>query len=479
MSCLLKFHKRRSAAANARNEEQLSEAYSRCVVLTHKDLAVFPSVQGMQFLLGCISKFISDARLVRQSSNTLSIDSIMSSISSTSLSDHLAILRRDLVAHFIDYLFKQPASLTASGSTGFIEHRIGHIPAPPEQSEPATRLENVKAVIKFISSHLLPSLPLSERQAFTRSLLKPVNASLLNNLLIPSLPTSFDKLHAFVEFTQKALDFEEEIIVGALGGDTNDRPIQTWVDGLAGHYERQRRKLLLERSRDILTAAIGDVTFIVEVEVSPSNPEVVPVQDDETSDNSTKSVVKEPEPELSPIKDDAWGFDDDDTMPAEETDGWGFDDDIPESPTVAEPEHILEPSVTSKTSVTAVESTVNGEKVTSADPWGLDDEDETTAPEEETAWDDPWDDPVEQPEEDLKPPPPSISVSTPVSSPPPKIATRLEKAASKGKKAVNGAGSTTSIHGSVVPPVESHVPVQPSPAFSTAFAHKADTSAPS
>ncbi|GLB41696.1 putative centromere/kinetochore Zw10 [Lyophyllum shimeji] len=411
--------KRRFRAAKARNEEQLSDAYTRGVIISHHEFIVHPSVQ------------------VRQSATVLTLESILVSLSPSSLSNHLTTLRRDLTNHFIDYISKQPAeALTTSNDPA--EHSFALVPSPPNEEIPSARLVTLSAFFTFLSTHVCSCLPPSQASPFIGSLCKPTTTSLLNNLLIPSLPSSYEHLPSFLELLQRAVAFEDEIVVGLLGNDTNDRPVKAWADGVSGHYERQRRLLILDRSRDtIIASADRSDTFVVEVDAVPEPmPTVVAVQEDPIS------PVVPTQDEISPVKDDAWGFDDDVNATHEslavDEDGWGFDEVMPDEPepTPAPPAQLAEPSPSPEI--------MNGDdEPDPAEAWGWNDDNGDAPPAEETAWDDPWGDEPEpsaseSPTDSRPPPAPSIS------SPPPKVATRLEKAANKGRKQhVNGTSSAT------------------------------------
>ncbi|KAG5647875.1 hypothetical protein DXG03_007799 [Asterophora parasitica] len=463
--------RRKFRAAQARNEEQLSEAYTRSVSCSPREFIVQPSVQ------------------VRDSDAVLSLPSILASLSANSLSNHLATLRRDLTNQFIDYILKQPAAATAS--SGALEHKFCLTPSPPNEDIRTSRLENLSTLFTFLSAHLLSCLPSSQTTLFKRSLSKPTTTSLLNNLLIPSLPSSYELLPPFLELLQRAIAFEDEIIVGLLGNDTNDRPVQAWADGVSGHYERQRRMQILDRSRETITAwADHSDTFVVEIDVAPASqpaPIVVPVQEEDDSpakedawgfdEEPTPAVAPTEEEAISPVKEDAWGLNEDVTSSndgnlAVEEDGWGFDDEI--LPDEAEAEQEPPHRDTKPVEPSSSPEIINGDD-DEADPseaWGWNEDDDADAPPaEETAWDDPWGDAPEPvpklPKETRPPPAPSIAS--------PKVATRLEKAAKKGKKhQIDGSDSplTSSMAPSPVPsfeispPESSFATSSKSPAFS-------------
>ncbi|KIK61807.1 hypothetical protein GYMLUDRAFT_42852 [Collybiopsis luxurians FD-317 M1] len=415
--------KRKFNASKARTQDQLSDAYTRCVQITPLELTVAPSAQ------------------VRQSERTLLLPDILSSLSSSSLDDHLNTLRRDITTHYIDSLLVQPMSVLEE------DYKITCVPSPPNDEVMSLRIENLSRTLQFLSNRLLNHLPTPKKSSFLRSLCKPVVSSVLNNLLIPTLPSSFDHLPSFLELLKSAVMFEETCIIGLLGNDASDTPIKGWGDGVGGHYERQRRILILDSCRSkILEPDNFADTFVVEVEVDVAKvapePEIVPVQEEAPEDADadawgldedavlTSSTTKADEdgwgfednsyPEKKTGDADGWGFDEGEvnTSAKVDDDSWGFDDDAPEDSADAPTEEL--PSDPQPQS--------NGHNSESEDAWGLD-EDATAGAEGETNWDDPWG-------EDTSAPPKSPRPSPSLKSP--KAATRLEKLANKGKKALNG-----------------------------------------
>ena len=307
------------------------------------------------------------------------------------------------------------------------------IPSPPNIEDLRSRLDNVSRILDFLSFHLIPHLPESERIQFTRSLSKSIATSVLNNLLIPSLPSSFGLLPSFLSVLKRAVLFEEDDISKLLGKLGNEGIIKAWSDGVSGHYERRRRIEILELARKDMTEPDDpkDTFAVIADGGLETSRSIVPVQDED-------------------FKDDAWGFDEPTTSNplTENPDGWSFDDDMNITAPVEETE--LEP----ETSLTPVDmdekKDINGdEDVDPADAWGWNEEEDidipVEAPEveeapvagvvEDDAWDDPWSDSGEV-DSQPKPPPPNISS--------PKAATRLEKSASKNKKHLNGTSTTNS-----------------------------------
>lgn len=211
-----------------------------------------------------------------------------------------------------------------------------------------------------------------------------------------------------------------------LGNERNDRQVEGWVGGVSGHYERERRLRILEKSRTIIMSHEAPTdTFLVEIDMVPeSHPTVVPVQAEGEYSNDTKE--------------DAWGFDDGvasgaDTSLEVEEDGWGFDDDV-----IPDPEPDPEPPSQTQDESPSPEVVSTEDEPDSSEAWGWND-DEDAPPSEETAWDDPWGD---EPSTNSSPidarPPPAPSITSP------KTATRLEKAANKGKKPLNGSSINSS-----------------------------------
>ncbi|KAJ7782061.1 hypothetical protein DFH07DRAFT_792440 [Mycena maculata] len=419
--------KRKFQVAKSRTEEQLSDAYTRSIAVCPKSLTILPSV------------------VVRQSETVLTLPEILSSLSSTSLSNHLATLRRDIITYYVDHILRQPTSLTISSENS--EQRLTFFPSPPNSEDLPTRLDNVSAALKFLSTHFMAFLPPSETLFFSRSLCKPIVTSVLSNLLVPSLPPSFDLLPQFIGLAKRAVTFEEEYVVQLLGDDKSDRPIKAWVDGMGGHYERQRRLQILETSRIIILAPeSAPGRFQVEIDTRQNEvPAVVPVQAEEDHDASWGFGDEVKPANDTDATDDGWGFNDDkepeppfpvaQSAPAAEDvaeDGWGFDDEEEAAPVpVAEPPEL---------------PATNGHEKEKPEPepdaWGWNDDDAPADSTEDTVWDDPWDDAPAKPNAaDSRPPPaPSIepALSSPASTSSPRMATRLEKLANKGKKRLNG-----------------------------------------
>lgn len=251
----------------------------------------------------------------------------------------------------------------------------------------------------FLQEHLFPFLPASQKEAWPKSLCKPLNTAILHRLLIPSLPSALGSLPPFLELVKQATYFEDKFIVDILGNAPNDREIKVWADGVGGHYERKRRMEILDRARAVIIGPEDGGTFLAEAAHEDGAAEIIPVQGEDP-------VVENGE------EDTAWGLDGDEGHKVEgevEEDGWGFDDDDT-------PDPVPEPKV------------VPAEQEDDpADAWGWNDEESVPLD------DDPW---AEELEEPARPPAaPSI----------PKTASRLEKFSSKGKTSqTNGVSQASS-----------------------------------
>ncbi|PPQ64214.1 hypothetical protein CVT24_008590 [Panaeolus cyanescens] len=433
-TAILADFKSKFAAVLARAEDQLNDAYSRAVQVSPTVIHIRTSVE------------------VRQTSHILDLESIFSSLSPLSLSNSLSTLRRNLQAHFFDHVLRQPFNISIDTSNPHTA-TLSLTPAPPNNEDVISRIDNVSHIIKFLNTRLFPYLPGDEASNFPRSLGKPITQSILNNLLIPSLPSSFGLLPGFLKLLKRAVTFEETEIQQLIGNDWPEDILKSWSTGVSGHYERRRRTEILELARkEILQPDDPKDTFkaISDGGLETSIPTVVPIQiEDDVQDdawgfdepmtaNEEKSDkweanqdVKTPEGEKE--SGDSWGFDEPSTPNGQEDagDSWGFDDDIVDDTNLEpEPEPVEEPSTQQEEASSAPEPEVS--EPDPADAWGWND-DETPSQEEEAVVDDPWDDPwgdtaMDSHQEEA---PKAIPAKATIQ---PKAATRLEKMASKHKK---------------------------------------------
>ena len=362
------------------------------------------------------------------------------------MSNHVSTLRRDFLSYFIDHVLKQPYALNVDTSNPN-EFKLTLIPSPPNIEDLGSRLDNISYILDFLSSHLIPYLPESEGSQFARSLSRPIASSVLNNLLMPTLPSSFGLLPSFLSLLERAVLLEENDISKLLGMLGNEGIIKEWSDVVSGHYERRRRIEILELARKAIVEA-GDPNDTFKVIIVDGGLE------------TSRSIIPSRDEDF---KDDAWGFDEPATANPLTTgfsEDWGFDDDTDATTPVEEKLGAeLELEVPMDTDE---KQNINGDgDVDPADAWGWNEEEELPgelpqteetlnvemAPEDDV-WDDPWSDSGEQPE--LRPPIISPSFTSP------KTATRLEKSASKNKKHLNGLNGNSSITNSPLSSLPNH-----------------------
>ena len=369
--------------------------------------------------------FVHIVWTVRQSDTVLPLSDILSSLSSVSLDSHISVLRRDLSTHYVDYVLKQPASVTTvTNNAGLMnaEHKLTVFRAPPSDEVLSTRIENIITVLTFLDKHLFPHLP--SHLGFSLSLCKPLTAALLDRLLIPSLPSSVDQLPQFLTLVKQAVEFEQTYIGELLGEDMAEKKVKSWADAVGSHYERRRRVDFLERARTIILRPINDKeSFVVEI---------ISMEETKEPTQATTPVALDPPPSKPPpIAEEAvWNFEDEDSA-----DEWGLDDDVEREPEiqVAPPEAVLEPHP-------------EPEEEEPDDPWGWNDDNISPVGDGDTstdssAWDDPWDGPA-------------ITVE----AKPAKAATKLEKYSSGKGKSTNGTQVLQSPTPLVAPPTTPAMP---------------------
>ncbi|KIL69288.1 hypothetical protein M378DRAFT_157536 [Amanita muscaria Koide BX008] len=386
--------KRKSRVAEFFIQEQLSEAYSRSVVLSYNELSICSSVQ------------------VRKAETMISLPAILSVLSNESLNGHLSTFRRDLAVNFVDHVLTNPCSvavetdITRSG-------KLTCIPLPPNNENLTTRFTNLSAILDFLNVHLFPHIPASHWSSFSHSLCKLLSSSILDHLLRSFLPSTVEQLPSYLSITQQAIEFEQKYILRMLDGDSNDRPIQSWADNLGGHYERKRRIQILDLSKSVIIAPGGESDyFLEETTLAPEVAELLtpPVQDQAEDTAPTEGSSE-----------DAWGFEDDKKSrnsgsTAIDENSWGFDDDSME-PEIQSGQHPAE------------ELTQTSEDVLDpGDAWEWNDGNVDDSG-DDSAWDDPW---AETSGSGKGIPKASVQPAQQI-----KAASRLEKLAAKNKKRTN------------------------------------------
>ncbi|KAI9451675.1 Centromere/kinetochore Zw10-domain-containing protein [Lactarius psammicola] len=307
--------------AKDRVEEQLTDAYSRSVVLSSRELTIRPTIQ------------------VRDSDTVLDLTSIFASCSTASLSEHLAVLRRDIDAYYIRHILSQPVSLThsfAKDVSGVLSHKLSLLSSPSASEDLSTRLENLMSLLDFLDAQLFATLPSPHATNFKKTLCKPVTSALLQQFLVSLLPSSLPAMPRYLRLLKQAETLEEKYVIGMLGQDPRDREVKTWTDSVSSHYERKRRAQILEGARQMILRE-GDCTQIrVEVDLPNAPPPPSSAQATHGSGSSSEGAWD--------VSDDAWGLEGEESgdtdnlgSAAEEEDAWGFDD-VPAERNPAEPE---------------------------------------------------------------------------------------------------------------------------------------------
>ncbi|KAI9456935.1 hypothetical protein HD554DRAFT_2177861 [Boletus coccyginus] len=319
-----------------RLEELLNNAYSQGVVVSSTDVVIRPFV------------------LVPNSENPIPLSAVLSSLSSSSLSAHMASLRRDITTHYMEHTLDHPTCLSFSQEPdqfGSLIHRLQRHPSLSSTDHGTTSLGDLSRVLEFMNDKLFPCLPQSQRATFPRSLAKPLTTVIMTRLLIPSLPSKLDALPTFLELTRASVDFETKYIVGLLKGDTVDREIRNWVDNVCAHYERGRRQLILDDVRETILASVSRPkdTFsaeLVAAAINVTRPSVepspaAPVAIDKWNLNNSR-ISKTDSSGSSIDAGDAWGFDDAVEEPEEPpapvskepepdpNEAWGWNDELAE-----------------------------------------------------------------------------------------------------------------------------------------------------
>lgn len=338
------------------------------------------------------------------------------------------------MAYFVNHVLKQPYSVLIQSSSKAMQ--LSLVPAPPSPEDSSKRLDNLSVILTFLLDHLFLHFPPHDAVRFMHSLSKPVANSVLNNLLVPSLPSSFGLLPSFLRLVKQAVIFEEKDIGRLLEKQQHEGTIKAWSDEISGHYERRRRIDILDQTRtEILAPEDGTDTFqaVSNGGLETSLPAVIPVQ---TEVDDAWSFDEPTSANLNPAE-NTWNFDDALTPNASDNDvdTWGFDEPVP-----AEESDIDLQSYSEPTGLRArLEEESNEKDPDSEDAWGWNDESDMPAEEihDENVWDDPWAESTESvPVAIDSPPSPPLSKNTPITSP--KAATGLEKKLFKNKKQLNG-----------------------------------------
>ncbi|TDL23641.1 hypothetical protein BD410DRAFT_768181 [Rickenella mellea] len=393
--------KKRFRALRDTVEEQLSDAYSRSIHVSASEFVICPSVQ------------------VRQSSTIIPLSGILNSLTKSSLGAHLSSLRRDLIIHFIESPLQQPMSLTVSDAKddlGAPSHVLSLFPTP---NNPTPPFKYLQAFYDFLSLHLFPILPVSDRDDLSQALFNSTTGAILQLLLRPSIPSSLATLPPFLELVKQATQFEKESMTNLPGISKAGEEVKYWAENVGNHYARKRRVDLLDFARALVLPKHkeGDES-IFRVEVPRENAqtqglEAIPASgsDDEHGD-------------------DAWSLGDDTFVESTETHvGSAARGDHNQENGVEQPSKPDEKATDIEDDPEDAwgwgDADVEDDNVSSTDASFVDANSQAEDV-DESPWDEPWGD---EPEDRPPTPPPA-----PVPAKQPKLAKGLEKLAAKGQR---------------------------------------------
>ncbi|WWC67147.1 uncharacterized protein I206_101054 [Kwoniella pini CBS 10737] len=235
-----------------------------------------------------------------------------------------------------------------------------------------TILEDIKTTLNFIFNTILPpSVDLPERRTFVSSLTNSVFQSILNSLILPTLPQNLSELPDWLNTLQQAVEVES-IFSGA------DRIIKHFFETEAGTSWAQRRRYAVsDEVRQLILSGWGGW----ESTEKEQDKEVVQYVEVEIEDNHAAYSLESQDISMKDVngaEDFGWGFEEptsksiDDTSQkassshgqiaqnedvSMEDDGWGFDGSI---------EPVAGPSSSSKP------PPISDSRKTEEDGWDLD-----------------------------------------------------------------------------------------------------------
>ena len=363
---------------------------------------------------------------MRQSTNTISLAGILSSLSSESLNTHTTPLLRDLSRHYLDFPLRQPVSVEVSNSAsadGTPSVYLSIFPLSPSIDTRRSILFYLKALFDFLNTHLFPSFPGTSAQPLLANLRWAAATGLVNVTIRNALPSNLSDLSDFLEFLDEAVELEKSHLLeetpGGVVGPAKTGIVASWAKDVAEHFGEKRqtdhlvaaRSLILSNATDPLIrvdAPASAVEKSVQVTTQEAGPSIIPVQGGDAEDG----------------EEDAWDFDDateggGDTevrgsavlasnKKVEDAEGWDFDDESGD------------PSAAKNSNGAGIDRSSVSSKAQDDSGW-------------DSGWDSAWDD---DPVPNEKPPSPVPSPAAPVKAP--RVAKGLEKFTSKTKQKYQG-----------------------------------------
>ncbi|EJU03789.1 hypothetical protein DACRYDRAFT_115110 [Dacryopinax primogenitus] len=247
-------------------------------------------------------------------------------------------LRKDIVAQLVEPVLVSSTAISTNGDMLTLRPSSAHDVHPP--------LFNLERILEYLNNNL--------PEALMTALRLDISTPLLKCLLIPSLPQSLSTLSAFLTLLHEAVQLEEKAM--------NGHDVKEWADDVGLHYERSRRKVLLDHARAIILDS--NMGFSEVEDRTESSPSIVPpvptdpaiaaaveatIQDanDEDSnwDFDEAQASTSPRPAAGPAQasisdegEDMWELDNAEapdpgikTVSITSSGGWGWDDDADEN----------------------------------------------------------------------------------------------------------------------------------------------------
>lgn len=273
-----------------------------------------------------------------------SLSSLYKALSSLSLlPDLLKDLQSQLLTTIILPIVSTQRRISISSSSQVSSLKFDHARGRIEDQE---ALNGVKETLEFIARTLYPQeADTPEREPFIRGITVKTLESLLDHLIIPSIPSSPSSIPGWLELIVSSLAIEDTALPVSSANDQlhYNRPLKDFWEKQAGkEYASKRRYDTADLVRTLVLREWGrwegtekkrekEVMVVVEVEVS---------DDEDDEDQSMKDRSKE-EGEEREAEDDGWGFGETSENQTEQAgtkevnqenveeaeDGWGFDED--------------------------------------------------------------------------------------------------------------------------------------------------------
>lgn len=245
------------------------------------------------------------------------------------LSSTLANLRARLVRDILPPLIRGECKVTQTTSDSISTFRL-------EKSsisrQPNDILQDVASLLSFINNTIIPSQSsqIPERETFLAEMQSTTFRSILDSVIVTSMPSSLSAIPSWLQIVHSALTIEEEY-----SAPSQEAVIKPFFETQAGEtWANQRLRRVAEDARRLIVGGWGGW----EAREAQREKEVVMVVEAEVDEPEAKenSVTKE---------DDGfgWGFDDDgakshnvreevkEKTEEEEVNEWGFDVETPQA----------------------------------------------------------------------------------------------------------------------------------------------------